>query len=64
MFHVIYKHQWNAKLFHYRCERRDVLCNHSIGNRSVFGGAKFTGYFNGVSIPCKSWLVKCFSQVK
>ena len=26
---ILYKQQWNPKPFHFRCERRDLLCNHN-----------------------------------
>ena len=35
MFHLLYKHQWNTKPFHFNsfwCERRDLLCSHSKGD--------------------------------
>ena len=34
MFHLLYKHQWNTKFksFKFRCERRDLSCNHSNGD--------------------------------
>ena len=31
IFYLLCKHQWNTKPFHFRCERRDLLCNHSNG---------------------------------
>ena len=30
MFYLLYKHQWNTKLFH--LNRRDLLCSHSNGD--------------------------------
>ena len=35
MFYLLYKHQWNAKPFHFNsfwCERRDLLCSLSKGD--------------------------------
>ena len=61
MFYLLYKHQWNAKPFHFNiffgCERRDVSCSQS--NRDLFT-CEDNMLFSHVKISCfraKAYLV-------
>ena len=52
MFYLLYKHHWNTIPFHFRCEGRHLVCNHSNDDfhvwRYLVFTRKLTWYFIGL----------------
>jgi len=47
------KHQWNNKVFHFCCEKRDLLCNYSNGDHFTSEDIMFSRKSSpGISLVC------------